>query len=426
MNARWIMPPFLALVFVVSWSGSDRDSTTKLEKESKALMSCLAAQSSGFGADTSSGVTKSSTQTGPWKTLTALAAEAQRTGSKLAMMRLEQHCQGMTPEALISALDEIDASGTSRKLSSLKERLFQQLCKKDPKSALARSVDSSREDRQMISGSLINAMMKWPQQDLAMAETWLAEQIAAGKFDSATYDGQNPLLARLENGLKVAQILLDPANAAARLSALSEEQRTACLWTYSSTQIREEDQLAFSQIIRAFMSEDDRSEVFSSFAVHLGPEAASNQVLGKPQALDFYHFPNDYAPVSKFLDRIGATPTEREKCVEQTVIKKFRVLPQPGVSFEQIDVLHAWATEQAPNKADNLTSQVLWHKARRGSSFAEVAKQAVRYSNASGNDNLLFEFLTKKVPAADQGAARILAEKIIDPARCQIVLDGLK
>lgn len=65
MNAKWIVPPFLALFFVVSWSRSDRDSTTKL-----------------------------------------------------ALMRLEQHCQGMTPEVLNTALDEIDGSATARKLSS--------------------------------------------------------------------------------------------------------------------------------------------------------------------------------------------------------------------------------------------------------------------------------------------------------------------
>lgn len=427
MNITWILPPVLALVVVAGWSGSNRYSTYRLDKSSEALQARLSTHPSGPGTDAAASMTKSSGQPGSLKKLATLMAEAQRTSSKLAMMRLDQQIRGMTQEELVSALDEIDGAATSNQWSGLKEKLFQQLCKKDPKSALDRFANSSGSDSRMKIEALTAAMRGWPQKDLAMAENWLTEQIAAGKFDSATYNGENRSLVKFETGLVVAQICADPTSATARLSALSEEQRVRFFWAYGETPISEKNQPAFANLARNFLPEKDRAAVISAFASHLGSEAASNRVLGKRPVLDNFDFLSDYTSFTGFLDRIGATPTERANCVEEAISRKLNLMLARHVSFEEIDVLHAWASEQAPNKADNLTSQVLWYKTMRGASFSEVAEQAVRYSNESGNDGLLFEFLTtKKVPASDMAEARLLAEKIIDPARRQIVLDGLK
>lgn len=427
MNITWILPPILALVVVAGWSGSNRYSTYRLDKSSEALQARLSTHPSGPGTDAAASMTKSSGQPGSLKKLATLMAEVQRTGSKLAMMRLDQRIRGMTRDELVSALDEIDGAATSNQWSGLKEKLFQQLCKKDPKSALDRFANSSGSDSRMKIEALTAAMRGWPQKDLAMAENWLTEQIAAGKLDSATYDGENHSLVELENGLVVAQICADPTSATARLSVLPKKRRMNCLFTYGDTPIPEKNQLAYANLVRNFLPEEYRALVIACFADHLGSEAVSNRVLGKSPFLAWSDFPSDYKPFTECFDRIEATPTERADCVEQAISLKLNGVPAPRVSFEEIDVLHAWATEQAPNKADNLTSQVLWHKTKRGASFSEVAEQAVRYSNESGNDGLLFEFLTtKKVPAGDMAEARLLAEKIIDPARRQIVLDRLK
>ena len=82
--------------------------------------------------------------------------------------------------------------------------------------------------------------------------------------------------------------------------------------------------------------------------------------------------------------------------------------------------------EQAPGLADKVTSALLWRKTSRGSSFSEMAEMATRYSEANGSDSLLIEFLSAKIPESSKGEARLLAEKITDSDRRQVVLDGMK
>jgi hypothetical protein len=426
MKSILIVPPILALVSIIGWTGSERHSLAMLEKESDALQARLTSHSSTSMQISVDKLTQKNQPT-HFKKLAAMMTEALRSGSKLAMMHLEQQCKGMMKEELISALDEIDGMKTDEEWrDQLKSILFKQLCKKDLNSALTRFGDPSRSDRAEMCETLATAMKDWSKKDLMMTETWLDEQIAAGKFDSATWDGKNEVTDYLKASLLGAWLTIEPITATARLNALPKDQRLFALRCYSSGSIEEKDQLTFANHVRTLLPEGDRAATLARFACRLGPEASWRRLLGKHESEDWYSLPSDYSPVSKFFDRIGATATERENCVERTVLAKFGVMPGPHFASEKIAALRAWATEQAPSKADNLTSKLLWYNTNTGSTFSQVAEQAVRYSDASGNDGLLFEFLSQKVPKTNKDEARLLAEKITDPARRQIVLDGLK
>lgn len=433
MKFTLVVPPILALAVVMGWSGSERYSICMLEKESDALETRLTAHFSGSGSDASTSMQKLQsklTKKNPpahFKKLAALMAEVRRTGSKLAMMRLEQQCKDMTQEELISALDEIDGLDTpSGSSAQLKTLLFQELCQKDPESALARLADPSRSDRSEMAGTLASAMREWSPKDLAMAEAWFNEQITAGKFDSASLDGESQLRTNFEDALMGAWISSDPAAAAARLKALPEDQRAKALWACAAKPINEEDQLAFANLVRTLAPEKSRISTLASLAFFLSSNSAATRVIGKPLADDRNDLPSDYTPVTDFFERIQATPEERAASVESCVLGKIGFLFNGHLPLEKIDTIRAWAMEQAPGVADKVTSELLWCKSFRGSTFSEVAEMATQYSSAADNDGILFEFLSHKVSESDKGEARLLAEKITDPERRQLVLDGLK
>jgi hypothetical protein len=433
MKFTLVVPPILALVVVIGWYGSERYSISILEKESDILEARLTAHFSGSESDVPTSMQKLQnklTQKNPpahFKKLAALMAEVRRTGSKLKMMRLEQQCKDLTQEELISALDEIDGLDTpSGSSAQLKTLLFQELCQNAPESALARLADPSRSDRSEMAKTLASAMREWSPKDLAMAEVWFKEQIAAGKFDSTSLDGESQLQSNFEYALMGAWISCDPAAAAVRLKALTEDQRANVLLACATNPIKEEDQLAFANLVRTLAPENSRISPIASLACCLLSNSAKTRVIGKFLVGDRNDLPSDYTPVTEFFERIQATPEERAAGVEICVLEKIGFLFSGHLPLEKIDTIRAWAMEQAPGVADKVTSELLWCKSFSGSTFSEIAEMATQYSSAADNDGILFEFLSHKVSESDKGEARLLAEKITDPERRQLVLDGLK
>ena len=427
MNAKLAIPPILALVIVAGWSGSDRYLISRLERENEELKAGLTIPSSGSEADASSSTTKTSGKSGQFKKLAALIAEVRRTDTKLAMLRLEQQCKGMTTEELVSMLDEIHGLDVLDNGSAqLKSMLVQQLCLKAPKSALERFAGLSHKDRDEMVHTLTSAMKEWSPQDLKMADTWFNGEITNGKFDGTAIDGQNPLRDSFESGLLGAWISVDPAAAAARLTALPENERGLAFWACTARPIKEEDQLTFANLVRTLAPEKSRTATLADLAASVSSKSAGGRVIGKISSDDFNDLPSDYTPVTEFLDRIKATPEERAATVEKCVLEKANSFLEGNLPVEKIETIRAWAMEQAPGLADKVTSALLWRKTSRGSSFSEMAEMATRYSEANGSDSLLIEFLSAKIPESSKGEARLLAEKITDSDRRQVVLDGMK
>ena len=426
MNFKLVIPPILALVIVAGWSGSDRYLISRLERENEELKAGLTIRSSGSEAAASSSTTKPSGKSGQFKKLAALMAEVRRTSTKLAMLRLEQQCKGMTTAELVSMLDEIHGLDVLDNGSAqLKFMLVQQLCLKAPKSALERFAGLSHKDRDEMVQTLTSAMKEWSPQDLKMADTWFNGEITNGKFDGTAIDGQNPLRDSFESGLLGAWISVDPA-AAARLTALPENERGLAFWACTTKPIKEEDQLTFANLVRTLAPEKSRTATLADLAASVSSNSAGGRVIGKVSSDDFNDLPSDYTPVTEFLDRIKATPEERAATVEKCVLEKANSFLEGNLPIEKIETIRAWAMEQAPGLADKVTSALLWRKTSRGSSFSEMAEMATRYSEANGSDSLLIEFLSAEIPESSKGEARLLAEKITDSDRRQVVLDGMK
>jgi hypothetical protein len=427
MKGKLALPPVLALIIVAGWSGSERYLISGMEEENAALKARLVVQAAGSDAVASSSMTKSPGQPSPCKKLAALMAEVRRTGSKLAMLQLEQQCKALSKEELISALDEMDGSNSLDTASAeLNTLLFEQLCLKDSQSALARFADPSRSDRAEMLRTLESTMKEWSPDDLMMAEAWFGEQDSAGLFADKSLTGGNGLRGNFENALIGAWIAADPATAAARLSALPADKRGDTLWSLAAKPVKEADQPAFANLVRKLAPEKSRTATLASLASTLASSSAEDRVIGNSIHADVNDLPSDYTAITDFLDRIQATPEEREASVKKCASSRVGFLSDGHVTRETIDVFRAWAMQQAPSVVDQVTSKLLWRQTARGATFSQVVEQVQQYRDASGTDQILIEFLSPGMPEAQAENARRYAEQISDPKLRQIILERLK
>jgi hypothetical protein len=118
-------------------------------------------------------------------------------------------------------------------------------------------------------------------------------------------------------------------------------------------------------------------------------------------------------------------------CVEKSALTKISLLTFDWntISREQIDTTRAWVMEQAPSVADKVTGIALMSSIKVGPhafTFAQAAELATQYSDESGNNGILIAFLSSRGWQFNKDEARLYAEKISDPERRQVVLDGLK
>ena len=420
------IPPVLALIVLAGWAGGELHSLTELEKENDLLKARLVARTTGFEANTSAFATASADQPTSLKKLMALFTAAQRDGSHLAMLRLERQLKSMTKEELLSVLAEIDGLKTPLGPSQeLMVKLFKELCQKDPKSALDRVPNTPRGSGGSVVVTLTSAMKEWPPKDLEMAEAWFKEATAAGKFDTSALNERGYMQWRLKSGLLGAWIAADPAIAAARLSAMPVGNRAEALSSACDWGFREQDQLTVAHLARTIVPEEGR-EVLADIADTIAVKSAMGRVIGKYTDGDANDLTGDFSAVTDFFDRIQATPEERAACVERCILRKANGRFDRKITSDKIESIRAWTLAQAPSVLDNVTSALLWHRAGQGLTFPQVAELASQYNRKSADDSLLIKFLSQKVPEGDKADARLLAEKINDPARRQTVLDGLK
>lgn len=405
---------------VAGWIGSERHSISTLEQESTVLKECLAARSSGSGPGAASAKAKATGKQAKekdridWKKIAAQMVEMMKsngTGDMRTMMHLQQKLQSMSKEEMISAMDEIaalDLPDASRQM--LEQMLIGPLCQKDPEFALTHFIDRLNDDQSMMGWQLSSAMKEWASKDPAKATAWFDQQIAAGKFDSKSLDGKSPSRMQFEGALIETLISTDPAAAAARLAALPQDQRAEALRNNMGNAVKEEDQLAFAKLVREQLPEGQQAGTLA--------QQASQQAYGE-----------GYTKVTAYLDRIEATPAERAVCVSEAAGSKIQQLSQnKKITRDDIDALREWATTQAPGTTDKVTGSALAGATEMYNSlkFSEAAELATQYHDASGNDDVLVEFLSDGAGYRHKEEARILAEKISDPKRREKILKQLK
>ncbi|MEO7098418.1 MAG: hypothetical protein ABI162_03585 [Luteolibacter sp.] len=416
-----LIPPVVALALVGGWIGTQRQSIFTLEKESELLRNHIAtaraaaaSEASQHEAETPNGKPAKEKEAMDWKKIAAQMLEMRNgegMGDMRSLIRLQQRMQALTKEELVSALNEIatlDLTAESRQM--LEQMLIGPLIEKDPQLALARFSDRLQEQNGAIGWQLSRALSKWAEKDPAKATAWFDEQIEAGKFDSKSLDGKSQSRLQFESALIRTLLSTDAEGAARRLGGIPEEQRADALRQYSVNQIKEEDQKAFAKLVRDQVPEKDRSGVIA--------QAASSLVS------------KGYPEVTAYLDHIEATPAERTATVEQAASSKIQQLAyQKHVAREDFDTMREWVNAQSPGTADATTGKVLASALGMGGDsrfkFEDAAALAVQYQEASGNDDVMVNFLDGW-RTEDKEESIKLAAKIADPTRREQVLKNLK
>ena len=420
LKGKFLILPTVALVLVASWIGSERRSTSLLDKRSSVLKEALAARGSGSETDTAASKPKSPDQLAKakepidWKKIAAQMTEMRSSGGIGAMrtqLRFQQKFDALSKEELVSALDEIatlDMPDEARQ--TLQHLLLYPLCEKDPEYALSRYFGLLDEQNPMVSWRLTEALAGWAGKNPVAATAWFDQQIAAGKFDSKSLDGKSRARMRFEGSLIVALISTDPAAAVARLKSLPEDQRADSLQA-TGYSIKEADQLAYANLIRNGLPEKAQAEAFES------------QIQSKLRG-------EGYTEVTEFLNRIQATPAERAICVEQAAKAKIQQLSRDKkVTREDLDAMREWTTSQAPGTTDKVTGVALANSTQgtQKLEFSEAAALATQYHEASGNDEVLTGFLMAYNPnRGSKEEARVLAQKISDVKKREEILSRFK
>jgi hypothetical protein len=418
LKGKFFILPVVALILVAGWIGSGRRSISLLEEKGALLNRALAARAFSSGADAAA--SKSPDQLAKekeptsWKKIATQMEEILKSaelGDFVSFERLEKKFDALSKEELISALEEIATLDVpDESLLALQQMLLRQLCDKDSEYALKRYFGRMDDQRGNLNWVLAGAMKDWAGKDPAAAIAWFDQQIAAGKFDGKSLDGESYTRIQFESQVFKALFPTDPAAAASRLKSIPENQRAESLRSGGNS-LEDKDQLAYANLIRNVLPAKAQAETFINHITYKLAGAGPNEI-------------------TEYLDRIKATPAERTICVEHVVESKIQELSRNRkVTREDLDAMREWTTSQAPGTTDQVTGVAL-ARSTQGTQkleFSEAAALATQYHEASGNDDMLSGFLMAYDP--DKGSkeeARVLAQKISDVKKREEILSRFK
>jgi hypothetical protein len=422
MKPIHFFPPAVALVLAGTWLGNQRQSIATLEAQSALLRKEIAARRA--AADTGdadgsrpSGPGKETKDKAPidWKKIAAQLEESRDSGGMGDMrtnMRLSQRLMSMDKDQLVAALEEIaslDLPHVSRMM--LENMLIGPLIAKDPEFALTRFIDRINEDQGVIRWQLSRALGEWAKKDPTAAEAWFDRQIAAGTFESKSLDGKSQPRMQFEGALIGTLLSSNPETASLRLAGLPEDQRGEVLRNHAVNSLKQEDQLAYAKLVRQSLPEKDGQQCIAGLVSRMAQNS------------------DDYSAVTECMDRIQATPTEREASVVKVAGSKFqRFSYQRKITRDDIEQLRNWASSQSPEQADRATGLALASTLNGGGKmeFSEIAALAVECHNASGSDELLVPILEDWQARQNKEQAIELAGKISDETVREGILKRLK
>lgn len=421
LKPSFFLLPVSALVGAAIWLVSQNQAISSLELESAILRKTIASQSSGSSTDSSSRETKPAIKSAKaeepldWKKIATQLGESKQHGGMgdlRGMIKLQQRLMAMSKEEMIAALDEIATLDLPMEsLNQLEEIFIGPLSLKDPEFVLTKFIDRIHDDAGTIQWHLANTIQEWAKKDPASAASWFDQQIAAGKFDSKSLDGESETRLQFERSIISVLIASDPDAAGRRIAALPADQRDDALTGLFTRPLKDEEQLAFAKIVREQVPEDDRS-----------------QTLGE-QASTFVAMSDGFSKVAEFMDRIQATPAERTACVEQASSSWIdRLGVQNKITREGIDTMREWVTLHEPESTGTVTGKALARATQIGGKFqfSEAAELALEYHATAGNDDVLFSFLDGWPARQNIEQTRVLAEKLSDPKRREEILKSLR
>jgi hypothetical protein len=407
LKLKNLIPPLLALALVGAWLGTRRQAISSIERDSSILRERIQARASGASADAlearpdAPGKSTKSQEAIDWKKVAASFAEM-RSGNGMqdmrASIRLQNRLQNFTKEQLVSALDEIaalDLADADR--DQLEQMLIRPLLEKDPEFTLNRFIDRVQGEHSSVGWQLSHGLQKWVEKDAGAAIAWFDAQIAAGKFDSKSLDGKSQSRIQFEGSVISSLLASDAPAAWDRLGALPEDQRAEALSRFQFRSVKEEDQLAFADLVRDKIPAHEQGSVLARQATQIVATA-------------------DYDKVSDYFSRIKATPEERAACAEEAAEVKMRNYSQKKPAREDFETMRAWLSSEAPEAKDRITGEILGNAMQGGKKmeFSEASELAIHYHESSGNDEVLGAFLESWPARNHKTEARALAEKISD------------
>ena len=419
MKLKNLIPPLLALALVGAWLGTRRQAISSIERDSSVLRERIQARASGASADAlearpdAPGKSTKSQEAIDWKKVAASFAEM-RSGNGMqdmrASIRLQNRLQNFTKEQLVSALDEIaalDLADADR--DQLEQMLIRPLLEKDPEFTLNRFIDRVQGEHSSVGWQLSHGLQKWVEKDAGAAIAWFDAQIAAGKFDSKSLDGKSQSRIQFEGSVISSLLASDAPAAWDRLGALPEDQRAEALSRFQFTSVKEEDQLAFADLVRDKIPAHEQGSVLARQATQIVATA-------------------DYDKVSDYFSRIKATPEERAACAEEAAEVKMRNYSQKKPTREDFETMRAWLSSEAPEAKDRITGEILGNAMQGGKKmeFSEASELAIHYHESSGNDEVLGAFLESWPARNHKTEARALAEKISDEKLRKEILKRLE
>lgn len=207
----------------------------------------------------------------------------------------------MDGPALLQAWDELKSAHLPESvLERLEPSVLGILLRKDVELALVRFASHVGDPPGGIGSQLFSGFRDLAERLPLKAAQWLDQNVTAGTFGTAAdpkLSGAIPVRIGYERELIRALLTNSPDQAEARLMALPEEWRIMTLQGADSPQ----GQSAYSNLVRKFMTADQQQREFARMAVSAA-----------------YH--SGAAGVEQLLDRISATPAEREFIIRQTPI----------------------------------------------------------------------------------------------------------
>lgn len=207
----------------------------------------------------------------------------------------------MDGPALIAAWDELKSAPLPGPVRErLEPSVFGTLLRKDAELALVRFASHVGDPPGGIGSQLFGGFRDLAERLPVKAAQWLDRNVAAGNFGTAEepkLSGGMPVRMAYERELIRALLASGPDQAEARLMGLPEKWRVITLQGGDSPQ----SQSAYGSLVRKFMKPEQQQREFMRMAASAA-----------------YHSGAD--GVSQLLDRINATPAEREAIIRQTPI----------------------------------------------------------------------------------------------------------
>jgi len=417
MKGLTLLPPVAALLVAGFWIASRKDAAARVEAENRAL-SLSIAERRGMRTAASTGDVGAREMGGfgngkggiNWEAVSSSFSERNRVGvwgpiDSMSQVRLSYLLSKMTPEERLAQLELVDALQVAEQI---KEELEQEIVLRlawDKPALVLDHLAARLPGNSMTTHLITLAFSNVAKSDPAAAERWLDAQIAAGRFASTRLDGVNHQRVSLEAAM-VGRLLKENFGAAeARIAALPRRQVADLLGHVGNGELSgAEKQEAYVRLVRTYVPEKEQLDLLKTQAEALA---------------------QDFSKVAGFLNRLEATPQERNTMMSAAGIRSIvNVACNRNVARQDLDKLREWVASQAPGDEDRVTGQALVGAVERGVKlgFGQALELAGQYES----DEVMVALLDSGIARKNKERAREAAARIKDVERREMILRKLQ